>query len=140
MGNLEIRPYESSDQAETIQLWHDCDLLVPWNDPVKDIATKSLVQPELFLVGLLDGKIVASAMAGYDGHRGSVFYLAVSPDHRRKGYAGLLMDRVESGLRNLGCQKINIQIRGTNLDVKEFYRNLGYKEDDVISLGKRLDD
>ncbi len=140
MGNLEIRPYESSDQAEIIQLWHDCGLLVPWNDPVKDIARKSLVQPELFLVGILDGKIVASAMTGYDGHRGSAFYLAVSPDHRRKGFGRILMDRVESGLRNLGCQKINIQIRGTNLDVREFYESLGYKEDDVIGLGKRLDD
>jgi ribosomal protein S18 acetylase RimI-like enzyme len=140
MGNLEIRPCEPSDQAEIIQLWLDCDLVVPWNDPVKDIAAKSLVQPELFLVGLLSGKIVASAMAGYDGHRGSVFYLAVSPEHRRKGYGGLLMGRVESGLRNLGCQKINIQIRGTNLDVIEFYRSLGYKDEDVISLGKRLDD
>ncbi len=69
-GRLKIRPFEESDRPHVVKLWDDCGLSRPWNDPDKDISRKLSVQPELFFVGESDGKLVATAMAGYDGHRG----------------------------------------------------------------------
>ncbi len=92
----------------------------------------------MFLVGLNGASIIATAMAGYDGHRGWVNYLAVSPDHRRRGYGRLLMERIETELRSMGCPKVNIQVRATNSDALRFYTGLGYTVDQAVSLGKRL--
>lgn len=96
------------------------------------------MQAELFLVGEFEGRIVASAMAGFDGHRGSVYYLAVDPRHQHMGHGRELMARVEAQLLALGCPKLNIAVRTSNESVLAFYRRLGYSVDDVVSLGKRL--
>ena len=135
---MRLAPYAASDQAEVIELWKRCGLTRPWNDPVKDIQRKLTEQPELFLVGKLDGRIVASAMAAFDGHRGWVNYLAVDPSHQRKGFGRMLMLHIEEALEARGCPKLNIQVRTGNKDVLEFYRKLGYTLDDTVSLGKRL--
>ena len=135
---MKIRRFGREDEPQVIALWRRCDLVRSWNDPAKDIARKLSVQPELFLVGLVGGQIVASIMAGYDGHRGWVNYLAVDPAHRRRGYARSLMQHVESALIALGCPKLNMQVRSTNLEVLEFYSRLGYAQDQAVSLGKRL--
>ena len=121
-----------------MSLWEQCGLTRPWNDPRKDIARKLLVQPELFLVGTLDGQVIATAMAGYDGHRGWVNYLAVAPRSRGRGCGRALMERVEQLLMNLGCPKVNIQVRSSNAEALGFYRAIGYAQDEIISLGKRL--
>jgi len=135
---MDIRRYESGDEAGVIELWTRCGLTRPWNNPAKDIGRKLKVQPELFLVGLVDGKVMASVMAGYDGHRGWVNYLAVDSAMRRRGYGRALMRRVEQDLKAMGCPKLNLQIRSSNLEVLAFYRELGYEQDETISLGKRL--
>lgn len=135
---LEIRSFEADDQADVVGLWHACDLVVPWNDPVKDIQRKLRVQRELFLVGLLNGRMVATVMSGYEGHRGWINYLAVSPRHRRQGIGRRMMDAAEIRLRDLGCPKINLQVRRSNTQAVNFYRSLGFLEDESISLGKRL--
>jgi ribosomal protein S18 acetylase RimI-like enzyme len=96
------------------------------------------MQREMFLVLEVEGRVVASIMAGYEGHRGWVNYLAVSPSQRRKGYGTTLMRHVEEMLVQAGCPKINLQIRADNTAVLEFYRRLGYARDDVVSLGRRL--
>jgi predicted transcriptional regulator len=83
-----IRVFEKQDEGEVIALWRACNLVVPWNDPKKDIQRKLKVNPELFIVGILDGNIIASVMGGYEGHRGWVNYLAVSPLHRKKAMGG----------------------------------------------------
>ncbi len=95
-------------------------------------------QPELFLVGTVDGGLVATAMAGYDGHRGWVYYLAVAPGHRRKSFGRALMQEVERLLLARGCPKVNLQVREGNAEVLEFYRKLGYAVDERVSLGRRL--
>lgn len=136
--DLAIRPYHSTDEAAIIQLWHDCGLTRPWNDPRKDIARKQAVQADLFLVGEADGAIVATLMGGYDGHRAWINYLAVSPAHQRRGHATALMQAVERKLLAMGCPKINLLIRSRNVAVKDFYATLGFEQDEVISLGKRL--
>jgi len=133
-----IRPFLESDQPAVIALWIACGLTRAWNDPRKDIARKLAVQRDWFLVGTVDDRVVASVMAGYDGHRGWVNYLAVSPDERLQGRARALMAEVERLLLDAGCPKINLQIRTTNTAVMDFYRRLGYVQDDVASFGRRL--
>lgn len=135
---MQIRSYQISDEAAVVALWQACGLTRPWNDPYKDIARKLQVQPELFLVGVLDGQLIASAMAGYDGHRGWVNYLAVAPEQQRRGYAAQLMQHIEQQLLALGCPKLNMQVRTSNSAVLAFYRRLGYAQDEAVSLGKRL--
>jgi ribosomal protein S18 acetylase RimI-like enzyme len=133
-----IRPYADADQAQVVALWQTCELTRPWNDPVKDIARKQQVRPEWFLVGELDGQVIASVMFGYEGHRGWMNYLAVGPQYQSKGYAHALIEKGESLLLAAGCPKISLQVRSSNAKVIAFYQSLGYAQDDAISLGKRL--
>ena len=140
MKNSEIiiRPYRSDDEAEVIALWFECDLVVPWNNPKCDIERKLKVNPELFLVGLVKGKLIATVMGGYEGHRGWINYLAVSPQFRNAGYGRQMMAVIEKKLKAIGCPKINLQVRETNIEVIRFYEAIGYTNDHVISLGKHL--
>lgn len=136
--DMNIRPFDEADEPGVVTLWQACDLTRPWNDPHKDIARKLQVQPELFLVGHVDKKLVATVMAGYDGHRGWVNYLAVDPTLRGRGFGGQLMRRVEELLLERGCPKVNLQVRASNASIIAFYHRLGYLDDTVLSLGKRL--
>jgi ribosomal protein S18 acetylase RimI-like enzyme len=136
---VDIRPYESADADAVVALWETCDLTRPWNDPRKDVARKVAVADDLFLVGSVDGAVVATVMGGYDGHRGWVNYLAVAPARRGDGLGRALMDAVEVRLRAVGCPKINLQVRDTNTEVLAFYEHLGYAVDAAVSLGKRLE-
>lgn len=139
---MNIRPFAHADIDAVVQLWRDCALVKPWNDPYQDIARKLAVSPELFLVGELTNQgvttLVASAMFGYEGHRGWVNYLAVAPAFQRQGMAAQLMAAGEALLLSRGCPKINLQVRSSNLGVIAMYEKLGYTQDAVISLGKRL--
>lgn len=136
---LTVRPFRFEDEGAVVELWTRCGLVKPQNDPRKDIQRKATVNPEMFLVGLLDGKIVASVMAGYEGHRGWINYLAVSPEHRQQGLGRRMMAEAERLLRAAGCPKINLQVRTSNAEVLAFYRAIGFVQDDVVSLGKRLE-
>lgn len=136
---LTIRSFNPEDGDAVIALWRECGLVRPTNDPRKDIARKKRVRKDLFLVGSLDGKIVATAMAGYEGHRGWINYLAVSPMHRKHGFGRNIMDEAEKRLRAEGCPKINLQVRTSNAEAVAFYRAIGYLQDDVLSMGKRLE-
>jgi ribosomal protein S18 acetylase RimI-like enzyme len=135
---MRIRSYQPADEAAVIALWQACGLTRPWNDPKRDIARKLTTQPELFLVGTVDDAVMASAMVGYDGHRGWVYYLAVEAAHRDGGHGRTLMQEAERLLIERGCPKINLLVRSSNAQVIEFYRKLGYAQDDVVSLGRRL--
>jgi ribosomal protein S18 acetylase RimI-like enzyme len=138
--SVEIRPFRSADREGLIGLWSVCDLLRPWNDPDRDIDRKLAQDPEGLLVLETDGVVIGSVMAGYDGHRGWVNYLAVHPAHRARGLGRLLMAAAEDHLATSGCPKVNLQIRTSNSTVVSFYQRLGYVLDDVVSMGKRLDD
>ena len=113
--------------------------MVPWNDPNKDIRRKLSVQGEMFLVGLLGSELVATVMAGYEGHRGWINYLAVAIGCQGRGFGRRMMDEAEARLRELGCPKINLQVRSSNADVIQFYKALWYSVDEVVSMGKRLE-
>ena len=110
---------------------------MPWNDPKKDIYRKLNTQRDMFLVGSIGSKVVATVMAGYDGHRGWINYMAVDTANQKRGFGRRLMAEAEARLREKGCPKINLQVRNTNADVVEFYRAIGYSVDDVVSMGKR---
>ncbi|WP_218003765.1 GNAT family acetyltransferase [Herbiconiux solani] len=151
-GGSRIRRYLPGDEDSVVALWAEVGLTRPWNDPRKDIARKLTVQPELFLVieaaaeadELVEepakdaNRVIATVMAGFDGHRGWVNYLAVDPAHRGAGHARTLMSAVEDELTRRGCPKINLQIREGNEGVMAFYRALGYERDAAVSFGKRL--
>ena len=139
-SSLLIRPFQTEDEDALVALWKMCELTVPWNNPHKDISRKLQVQPELFLVGILDNSLIATVMGGYEGHRGWINYLAVHPDFQGKGYAQEIMNSVETGLREMGCPKINLQIRRGNNKIASFYQKLGFTSDNVVSMGKRLED
>ena len=136
---MDIRPFESRDTASVVGLWEACELTRPWNDPRRDIARKVAVDDGLFLVGEVDGAVVASVMAGYDGHRGWVNYLAVDPARRGHGHGRALMHEAEARLAARGCPKVNLQVRDTNDGVLAFYARLGYVVDAAVSMGKRLE-
>ena len=146
---MKIRAYEEQDRKSVIELWRECGLVAPQNNPDTDIDRKLKVDADLFLVGvesINDGTIgkgseivVASVMGGYEGHRGWINYLAVSPSHQRKGYGQAIMKAVESRIQAKGCPKINLQVRHANQAVIAFYAALGYGDDNVVGLGKRLE-
>lgn len=135
---MHIRQYEEADQGAVIALWQSCSLVMPQNNPQRDIQRKLKVGRELFLVGELAGSIVATALGGYDGHRGWLNYLAVIPAQRGNGLGRQMMEAIERLLLALGCPKLNLQVRESNHEAIAFYRALGYQVDPVTSLGKRL--
>ena len=136
--DFEIVRYSSEYQDAVVDLWRKCNLVVPQNDPVEDIQRKLVFQPDLFFVALLDGQVVGSIMVGYEGHRGWMNYLAVLPEHQKRGYGRKLVEKAVEELKKLGCLKVNLQVRRSNVSVVELYKHLGFKDDDVVGLGKRL--
>jgi ribosomal protein S18 acetylase RimI-like enzyme len=135
---FEIVRYKSEYQDAIVDLWRECHLVTPQNDPVEDIQKKLDFQPELLFVALFNENVIGSVMVGYEGHRGWLNYLAVLPDFQKRGYGRKLMEKATQELKRLGCLKVNLQVRRTNVSAVEFYKHLGFKEDDVVSLGKRL--
>lgn len=138
-GVLAIRSYEHHDEQGVTSLWHAAFPNDPRrNEPSSVIRRKLSVQPELLLVGELDGRIVAALVGGFDGYRGWVYHLAVSAEHRRKGFGRAMMAELEVRLARLGCPKLNLQVRESNREVVAFYQRLGYEIEERVSMGKRL--
>jgi ribosomal protein S18 acetylase RimI-like enzyme len=136
---VQVRPYQSCDHDAIVALWRAVfPDAPPRNDPVRDIARKLAVQPELFLVALAGGRVAGTVMGGFDGHRGWVHLVAVDPRLRRSGVGSALMREAEARLAARGCPKLNLQVRGDNAGVVPFYESLGYRVEDRISLGKVL--
>jgi ribosomal protein S18 acetylase RimI-like enzyme len=135
---LKIRPFLPKDADAVVSLWRRCGLVRPANDPRKDISRKQRVRGDLFLVGLAGNEVVASAMVGYEGHRGWINYLAVCPLHRRRGYGRVMMAEAQRLLAAEGCPKINLQVRGSNADAVGFYTAIGFVQEEVLSFGRRL--
>jgi ribosomal protein S18 acetylase RimI-like enzyme len=136
---LTIRPFDERDEAAVVALWSAAfPHQSPRNDPQAIIRQKRRAQPELFLVGEVEGRAVATVLAGYDGHRGWVYHVAVAADARRRGHGGAMMAAAADRLRALGCPKINLQINRSNAEAVAFYEALGYAVEDRISMGKVL--
>lgn len=135
---MRIRVFDEADTEPVVALWREAGLTRPWNDPRLDVQRKRSVQPELFFVAEDADALVGTVMAGYDGHRGWIYYLAVAVSHRGTGVGRTLLDHAETVLRALGCPKVQLQVRVENSGVVDFYRRLGYEPYESLSLGKRL--
>lgn len=135
---MEIRVFRQEDFEDVITLWERCDLLRPWNDPEMDIERKLQHDADLFLVAEVGGEVVGSLMGGYDGHRGSGYYLGVHPEFRGRGIANALLSRLEKKLIARGCPKIQIIVREENFLVTGMFERLDYEQQEVVTLGKRL--
>ncbi len=135
---MTIRPYQTQDQTTVLDLWGRCGIITAEEHSFAeaDLARKSQVQPELFLVGTLDSEVIATAMAGYDGHRGHLYYLAVCPAHQRQGYGRQMVTHVDARLRERGCHRLTLYVSCDNLVVAGFYERLGFERNDVISMGR----
>lgn len=129
-----------ADQDAVIGLWRDCALTRSWNDPETDFrqAIENATSDILMLVEI--DILIATVMVGFDGHRGWVYYLAVHPDHRRRGLGKQMMEAAETWLRDLAAPKIQLMVRSDNDEAIAFYEALGLERQDVATLGKRLDD
>lgn len=135
---MNVRHFDEADRGSVIALWKACGLTRAWNDPDADIDHKLTLDDGGFFVAATNGQLVASVMAGYDGHRGWINYLAVDPSCRGDGVGRLVMDHAEQHLIASGCPKINLQIRAESSGAIQFYERLGFAVDDVVSMGKRL--
>jgi len=136
---VEVRPFTNDDRAGVTALWIEAfpdD--PPRNRPDRMIARKMTVQPELFLVALMDGRVIGTVLAGFDGVRGWIYHLAVEEASRRRGVGTRLVRAAEQALAALGCPKINLQVRSSNAAVVGFYTALGYVVEERVSLGKPL--
>ena len=141
MSELTIRSYEETDESQVVSLWSEVFPDSPaHNISQDDIRCKLAVQRELFLVACSGEELVGTAMAGYDGHRGWVYYVATSPRFQRQGIGSALMHRIETGLADMGCPKLNLQVRASNHEVVAFYKSLGYGVEERVSMGKLLKD
>ncbi len=136
----EIIEFEEKYRKDVIHLWKICDLTRPWNDPDKDIDRKLTDHTGKLFLLKKHNKVLGSIMVGYDGHRGSVYYLSVHPDFQKKNLGRMLMKHSENYLLTLECPKLNLMVRTSNLPVIEFYERLEYQKDEVVVFSKRLMD
>jgi ribosomal protein S18 acetylase RimI-like enzyme len=137
---IAIRSLRRGDEPRVIELWHACGLTRPWNDPARDLATSLACQTGDVLVAEVNGRIAGTAMVGFDGHRAWVYYLAVDPAEQGRGIGAQLMAEAERRSRAAGAPKLNVMVRGDNAGARGFYERIGYRLDDVVVLGKRLDE
>jgi ribosomal protein S18 acetylase RimI-like enzyme len=135
---VEIRPLTDADVEPVVALWEEVGLVRPWNDPRTDIRRARAVWPDLLLVAVDRGDLVGTVMAGYDGHRGWLYYLATAPHRRGEGIGRRLVGEAESRLIALGCPKVMLMVRAGNDPVLEFYDALDYVRETSLLTGKRL--
>ena len=136
--SIAIRAFDLSDTEAVVSLWQQTGLTRPWNNPYQDIRRKLSVQPELFLVAVDGRTLVGTVMAGYDGHRGWLYYLASAPDRRGEGIARKLVAEAEELLTEMGCPKVQLMVRPENGIAQGFYESLGYESFETWNTGKRL--
>jgi ribosomal protein S18 acetylase RimI-like enzyme len=135
---IEIGELRADEADAAVALWRACGLTRPWNDPHADLKLALATPTATILAGRIDGMLVATVMTGFDGHRGWVYYLAVSPDHQRAGHGAAMMRAAEAWLRERGVPKLNLMVRGDNSVATGFYEAIGYDRSDVIVLQKFL--
>jgi len=136
--SIEVRAFAPVDEDAVVALWEEAGLTRPWNDPRADIRRKLTVQPELFLVAIDGSTVVGSVMAGYDGHRGWLYYLATAGSHRGRGIGAALVAEAERLLEAMGCPKVQLMVRPDNTGARGFYGALGYEPFETWATGKRL--
>lgn len=137
---LRIREFKLEDYDEAVKLWKECGLIIRPGDEREGIKLKLERDPDLFLIAEEDGKISGVVMGAWDGRRGWINHLAVTPNHQRKGIGTSLIRELEKRLKGKGAKKVNAQIYQSNQKSVEFFKALGYEvHSDLIMIGKRLE-
>jgi hypothetical protein len=144
-ATLCIRPVTPADSEAVLTLWRAVfpeygDPSHPQRAPSASVARKLAFGDGLFWAAESGGRLVGTAMAGYDGHRGWLYSVGVHPEARGTGVGRALVREAERALATLGCPKVNLQVFASNLGARAFWRSVGYAEDGVVSFGKRLGD
>jgi ribosomal protein S18 acetylase RimI-like enzyme len=135
---LAFREVQDVNLESLVSLWKACELTRPWNDPYTDIRFARGSATSAVLAGFLGERLVASVMVGHDGHRGALYYLAVDPAFRKRGFGKAAVEAAEAWLRERDVWKINLMVRSENEKAGRFYERLGYEVNPVTSFGKRL--
>ena len=140
-GGFAIRPIRDGDEEAVAALWRDCGLVRPWNDPLRDIeSARANASSDIFVaVSGEDGGVAGSVMAGYEGHRGWVYYVAVAPRRRSQGLGERLMRHAEAWLGEAGAPKVMLMIREENEAVRRFYERLGYEVEERMVMSRWTD-
>lgn len=139
-ASFDVRSFTPADTESVVALWHFVFAAeAPHNQPQAVLQRKLAVQDDLLLVACASQRVVGTALAGYDGHRGWLYAVAVHPEWRRLGIGTTLLRAAESRLAARGCVKLNLQIRNSNTKVEAFYRRLGYHVEARINMGKILE-
>ena len=134
------RPATLADEEEVVALWHACGLTRPWNDPAADFRRALATPTSTVLLVCEAADVIGSVMVGFDGHRGWIYYLAVSPPARRQGVGRTLMATAERWLRDRGAPKLQLMVRDDNAAALNFYATLGFEPQNVVTLGRFLKD
>jgi len=135
-----MRPATLADEEEVVALWHACGLTRPWNDPSADFRLALVTPTSTVLMVREAADVIGSVMVGFDGHRGWIYYLAVSPSARRQGVGRTLMATAERWLRDRGAPKLQLMVRDDNAAALNFYATLGFEPQNVVTLGRFLKD
>lgn len=134
-----FREIEDRDVEAVVALWQACGLTRAWNDPYKDIAFARAGHESTVMVHEFDGRIIATVMAGQDGHRGMLYYVAVDPAHRGQGLGRQAVRAAERWLADHGVRKVNLLVRAENSAVKGFYESLGYEVNPVLCMARKIE-
>lgn len=137
---MNIRTATIEDVQVIINLWNKTQLTRPWNNPEEDIKRALSTSTSTLLVAEIDQHLIGTIMTGYDGHRGWIYYLAVEPSYQRQGFGKQLVIAAENWLKLQGAPKVLLMVRESNQSVLNFYSNCGYEDNEVIVLGKWLED
>ncbi|WP_402461710.1 GNAT family acetyltransferase [Isoptericola aurantiacus] len=135
----QIREVADADVEQVVALWRACDLTRPWNDPRADVAAARRNPTSTVLVAHDEAGVVGSVMAGYEGHRGWLYYVAVAPSSQGTGLGRRLVAAAEEWLRAAGASKVRLMVRTTNPAALGFYEALGYADSECTVLGRTLD-
>lgn len=135
---ITFREIQDGDVEAVVALWQACDLTRPWNDPYKDIAFARDGKESAVLIGETDGQLVATAMVGHDGHRGMLYYIAVTPELQGRGIGKAAVRAAEQWLGQRGVWKVNLLVRAENDKVRGFYEALDYEVNPVLCMARRI--
>ena len=135
-----FRDIADGDVGAVVALWQDCGLTRPWNDPYKDISFARESENATILVLERHDRIIATVMAGHDGHRGMLYYVAVDPALRGQGLGKAAVRAAEAWLASRGVWKTNLLVRAENEAVKGFYEALGYAVNPVLCMARKIEE
>jgi ribosomal protein S18 acetylase RimI-like enzyme len=136
---MQIAPLSPTQYEAAVALWREVGLTRPWNDPIDDLERAAARSGSTVLAATEGDRLLATAMVGHDGHRGWVYYVAVTPTARGRGLGRAIMQACERWLAQRDVPKLNLMVRGDNAAANAFYAALGYRQDDVVVLAKRLE-